>query len=54
MEDQIDSLVVAVLNKPRKDYSFHGNLSHSYIQTFHKVSPFYDVVKKYNHPVDLL
>ena len=44
IEEQIDSLVVAVSNKPRKDYNFHGNLSHSYIQTFHKVSPFDDAM----------
>ena len=45
MEDQIGSLVVVVLNKPRKDYSFRGNLSHSYIWTLHKVSPFYDAMR---------
>ena len=43
-DDQIDGQVVVVLNKSRQDYNFHGKLSHSYIQTFHKVSPFDDAM----------
>ena len=32
-------------DKPRKDYTFHGNSSHSYIQTYHQRSPFDDAMR---------
>ena len=51
-------ILLVDLNKPRKDYNFPGNLSHSYIQIYPQMSPFYDAVSskvtEWNHPVDLL
>ena len=51
-------ILVVDLNKPRKDYSFHWKSGHSYIQTYHQMSPFDDAsfskVTEWNNMVDLL